>query len=83
MSLITKAERPRANHRNAAVGDVVLLAENGDDRDNWRLGRIVKIHTSSDETARVADVKMGNGDVKLNRMIGNLAVLELGESSSR
>lgn len=83
LTVIAQVNQKSSRRRPIVEGDVVLLAENEDNRENWRLGRILKIHPSTDNIARVADVKMGNGETKYKRAIGNLAVLDLGESSSR
>jgi hypothetical protein len=67
--------------RSPVVDDVVLLAEGGEGRNNWKLARISRIHHSNDSVPRVVDLRMPDGTIKPNRAVGNLAVLNL-ESSS-
>lgn len=61
------------------VGDVVKVAENEANRDRWKLARITRVHPTSDGVARVVDVKMGNGEIRHKRAVGNMALLHLKE----
>lgn len=79
---IAKADARKAAARQIRVGDVVYLTESTDKRSAWRMGRVVKIHDSSDGVPRIVDVKLGNGEIKERRSVGNLAVLVEMESSA-
>lgn len=79
---IAKREQPRENRRRIEIGDVVLLTEGEANRENWKLGRVIRIHPTRDEVPRIVDVKMGSGEIKYNRAVGNLAVLEVSSSAS-
>jgi hypothetical protein len=82
LPVIARMESSPPKHRNVVVGDVVLVAEGEQHRERWQLGRIVKVHPSGDGIGRIVDVKMGSGEVRHNRAVGNMAVLDVSESSS-
>ena len=82
--MLIPIEKPKK--RKASVGDVVLVTEGEIDRREWKLARIIKVHPSGDDVARIVDLKLGNGSVKYNRAVGNLAFLDVekcGESSEK
>jgi hypothetical protein len=82
LPIIARKESSPTKHRNVVVGDMVLVAEGEQYRDRWQLGRIVKVHPSGDNISRIVDVRMGSGEVRCNRAVGNMAVLDVTESSS-
>ena len=59
--------------RNAQVGDVVILQEDGLVPGKWPLARIIEVHTGQDGLIRVATIKTANGTYK--RPITKLALL--------
>lgn len=74
---IVRNDQGRKPQRNVELGDVVMVTEGEVDRRRWKLGRITRIHPTGDGVTRIVDVKLGNGEVKHKRAVGNLAVLEL------
>ena len=83
LPVIAKAEMSLPKQRKVEIGDVVLLTEGEDNRDLWKLGRITRVHPSSDNIPRIVDLKMGTGEMKFRRAVGNLAVLEVGKSNDQ
>ena len=47
--------------RNLAVGDIVLIADSNVPRNTWNLGKIEKVHHSSDHKVRSAELRTKNG----------------------
>ena len=62
------------DHNRIKVGDLVLL-QSEQQRNDWPLGRIVKIHTNPENTVRMVDV-LSNGKVSL-RTVEKLIPLEV------
>ena len=83
LPVIAQTESRVPRNRHVVEGDVVLLAECSDNRDHWKLGRIIRIYPASDNVPRIVDVKMGSGDIKYRRAVGNLAVLDVLESAAK
>ena len=59
--------------RNVAVGDVVVLREDGTIPTNWPLARVIQIHPGKDDLVRVVTVKTANGIYK--RPVSKIAIL--------
>lgn len=59
------------------VGDLVLLIEPNNTRDEWKRGRIVKLYKSSDGRSRIADVMIADQVLKKARSVQRLAKLEI------
>jgi hypothetical protein len=79
---IGRADQNQPRKRVVQLGDVVLVTEGEQDRQRWKLGRIVRVHPTGDGVPRIVDVKMGSGEIRCNRAVGNMAVLDVGESST-
>ena len=58
---LRKLTKWHVSSRNAIVGDIVLLKEDGFIPTKWPLGRIVEVYPGSDGYVRVATVKTSNG----------------------
>jgi len=54
--LLRKREKWAVQRRNHEVGDLVLLQDVNLPRNNWPLGRIVKVYSGSRNVVRSADV---------------------------
>ena len=69
-------KRPRvAAVQTPSIGDIVIVKDEAHSRNHWKLGRIVKLHTSHDSEHRSAAVKTGNGRT-VNRPINLLYPIE-------
>ena len=64
ISSLRKLSKWHTSSRNAQVGDIVLLQENGLVPCKWPLGRIVNIHPGKDNVVRVVTVKTATGRYK-------------------
>lgn len=62
-------------HPNIEIDTVVLLAEDNQPPQNWKLGRIVAVFPGNDGVVRVADVKTSTGVFR--RAVSKLAPLPL------
>lgn len=65
--------------RNMAVGDVVVLIEDGIISCKWPLARVVKVYPGKDGTVRVVDIKTSKGTYR--RPVHKLASLPLLEGT--
>ncbi|VDL80651.1 unnamed protein product [Nippostrongylus brasiliensis] len=70
----------RGCNRQPKIGDVVLIADACEKRNNWKLGRIVHLEQSSDGAAREAEVFCGKGN-PIRRPVNQLIPLELSSES--
>ncbi|XP_063385528.1 uncharacterized protein LOC134671600 [Cydia fagiglandana] len=69
-------KQPRVkSHKEPSVGDLVQIKGETNNRNNWRVGKIVQLIRSPDGYCRVAQVKVGDSIFK--RSIGHLYPLEL------
>ena len=59
--------------RNVALGDIVVLREDGTIPTNWPLARVIQTHPGRDNLVRVVTVKTANGIYK--RPVSKIAVL--------
>ena len=59
--------------RNLAIGDIVLLKEDGIVQTRWPLARVLEVYSGTDGIVRVARVKTERGTYK--RPVTKLAVL--------
>ena len=50
--------------RNARVGDLVLLKEEGEMRGHWPMGRVVDVHPSKDGLVRSVSLKVRGSVLK-------------------
>ena len=50
--------------RNARIGDVVLLKEEGDVRNHWPMGRVIDVHPSKDGLVRSVTLQVRNSVLK-------------------
>ena len=55
--LLQEKQKWLTPHRNLSVNDLVLVADNNQPRNEWLLGRIVKIYPDKTGTIRSAKVK--------------------------
>ena len=65
--------------RNVALGDIVVLREDGTIPTNWPLARVIQTHPGKDTLVRVVTVKTANGIYK--RPVSKIAVLIPSESN--
>ncbi|XP_048002611.1 uncharacterized protein LOC125239152 [Leguminivora glycinivorella] len=69
-------KQPRVkSHQEPSVGDLVQIKGENNNRNNWRVGKIVQLIRSADGFCRVAHVKVG--DNIFIRSIGHLYPLEM------
>ena len=68
-------QRPKwwKQHHNLKAGDLVLIKEDNQPPQNWRLGRVLTTHPGTDNLVRAATVKTEDGPVK--RAISKLSPL--------
>ena len=64
----------QCNKRNFKNGDVVILKESNEFRNDWKLSRICNTHSDSDGIVRSVDIKTGDGQY-LTRPIHKLVLL--------
>ncbi|XP_065197167.1 uncharacterized protein LOC135828673 [Sycon ciliatum] len=69
--------RKRGEHSmQPQVGDVVIIAEQHMPRASWKLGRVVEVHSSSDQEIRSATVRVTGTDRRIRRPVTLLYPLE-------
>ena len=59
---LTRRTKWQENDRSVAVGDLIILKEEGIPRNKWPLARITEIMTSKDNVTRVVKVKTKDGE---------------------
>ena len=65
----------RKQHRNFAVGDVVLILDDKTPRSSWPLGRVLEVHANSND-GLVRSVKLKTRSSELIRPITKIVLLE-------
>eukprot|EP00117_Sycon_ciliatum_P004465 scpid43400/ scgid8830/ len=69
--------RKRGEHSmQPQVGDVVIIAEQHMPRASWKLGRVVEVHSSTDQEIRSATVRVTGTDRRIRRPVTLLYPLE-------
>ncbi|XP_065224342.1 uncharacterized protein LOC135848370 [Planococcus citri] len=51
----------KVSKKQPKMGDIVLIAEKNIKRNNWKMGKVVKIHQSDDNEVRSLSIKTKNG----------------------
>lgn len=74
---ITLRQRWHSPRRNVKIGDVVILREEGTPRNEWRLGRVLKVCTDDDGLVRKATIQIGNKKLgKEGQRLTNPSIIE-------
>ena len=66
ISTLNKFTKWHFPKRNVAIGDIVLIKEDGMLPTRWALGRVLKVHQGEDNIVRVVVVKTPHGTYKRN-----------------
>ena len=61
LSTLQKFTKWHRHHRNVAVGDVVVIKEDGTFPTKWPLAKVTRIYTGKDGVVRVVTVKTDSG----------------------
>ena len=69
--------------RNFMVGDVVIIKDGGDVRNNWQMGRITQIHPSSDGDVRSCTIKTSCSQTLLRPISKIVLLVESSDESIR
>jgi hypothetical protein len=80
---ITKSDVRRRNNKGLEVGDYVIYTDPNVKPGNWQKGLIINTYKSRDNFARIADVKLLNGEILEKRSVVRLAKLEIDEKSHK
>lgn len=83
LPIITKADVRRRKNEGLEVGDYVIYTDPNIKPANWKRGIIINTYKGRDNFARVADVKLLNGEILEKRSVVRLAKLEIDEKSHK
>ena len=64
LQLLQERQKWTSEKRNMMIGDVVLMKEEGDKRNQWPMGRVVEVHPSKDGLVRSITLRAGNSTFK-------------------
>ena len=86
MHLLTERRKWKRQKRSITVDDIMLVKEKNLPRNQWLMGRVVKVYTNSDGLVRSATVKFppcstSNLPRSLHRAVCDLVVLLPKENS--
>ena len=73
MCLLQQRQKWISPKRNCKVGDIVLLKDENLPRNNWRMGRVVKVH--QDNKGAVRNVSVKTQSTLLERPVQKLVLL--------
>jgi len=83
LPIITKSDVRRRHNKGLEVGDYVIYTDPNVKPANWKRGIIINVYKGRDNYARIADVKLLNGEILERRSAVRLAKLEIDEKSHK
>ena len=60
---INKRQKWTGEQRNISIGDVVLLCDENEERNNWKLARVVECFTSNDGLVRSVKIQLASNEL--------------------
>lgn len=80
LPILTKRTKWFRDEKSLKVGDLVLIIEPNDTRNEWKRGVVRRLYSGRDGRSRVADVALPGGTIKKSRAIQRLAKIEIKKS---
>lgn len=82
LPVLTKRTKWTKEAKPLAVGELVMLINPNETREQWKRGKVIKLYKGRDGRCRVADILVADGVVRKNRSVQRLARLNIQKLSS-